>query len=104
MKDIPALKGGDLIFRAGEGTEKVCAGGSIIFQLPIHTEFLKICADGKVYVKGELVDTNQQLYVAFKAWMDRAIFLYEGKHAALQPSISDSDLPPQEGELKRDRG
>ena len=40
---------------------------------PDSIEYLRFQPDGKVFVRGELVDDNQKIYESFKAWLDRVL-------------------------------
>ena len=42
--------------------------GNLVF-LSGNLEVLKFCPNGKVYVRGELVDRNQEIYAEFKRWL-----------------------------------
>jgi hypothetical protein len=33
---------------------------------------IQICEDGKIFIRGELVDDNLEVYEAFKEWLERA--------------------------------
>ena len=43
--------------------------GDIVFSLQDQTECLRFACDGRCFVRGELVDTNQEIYAAFCAWL-----------------------------------
>jgi hypothetical protein len=45
--------------------------GPFVFSFP-DGEFLRFCADGRVFVRGELVHDNQVIYSAVAAFFQRA--------------------------------
>ena len=44
---------------------------NLVFALCGGEEVLKFCSDGKVYVRGELVDDNIKIYNSFREWFDK---------------------------------
>lgn len=43
-----------------------------IFRTADGTEMMRLCKSGNCYVRGELVETNQEVWAGFKAWMESA--------------------------------
>jgi hypothetical protein len=92
MKDQGGGKGGDLAFEMqqvpddlnnftaspGSGGEPVGDGergpdGRLLFKLADGTEVLRFEPDGRVFVRGSLVDEDALVYGAFRAWLSTAI-------------------------------
>jgi len=80
--------GGNLILRAGIGVSggqwvdmirhypnPVHRGidGSIIFKRGDDTEFMRFDPDGKVTVRGEVVDDNKDVYLEFREWLNEIL-------------------------------
>lgn len=50
--------------------------GKLVFKAEDDKpEYLRFESDGKVYVRGELVDNNKDVYLAFRAWLRRALLI-----------------------------
>lgn len=69
-----ASKGGSLYLKAGSGAPSGSHinrefDGDIIFQLADGLEFIRIQGDGKVFIRGEVVDDNKSIYKAFAEWL-----------------------------------
>ena len=60
--------GGSVTFAPGDGKPS----GSIIFLLADGREMMRFDDDGKVYVRGEQVDDNQDIYMHFRRWLQLA--------------------------------
>lgn len=45
------------------------ANHDFIFRLSSGTEFIRICDDGRCFVRGELVEENKAIWQAFKEWL-----------------------------------
>ncbi len=71
-------RGGNIIFSAGtsgktlDGQKHIELGGSIIFVRADGIEALRIDPDGNVFVYGERVDTNKDVYKGWQSWMKSA--------------------------------
>ncbi len=63
--------GGNVTFAPGNGEPS----GDIIFKLADAREMIRFDHDGKVYVRGELVDDNQGIYMHFRRWMQLACII-----------------------------
>jgi hypothetical protein len=63
--------GGNVTFAPGNGEPS----GNIVFLLADGREMIRFDHDGKVYVRGELVDDNQGIYMHFRRWMQLACIL-----------------------------
>ncbi len=61
----------DLRIRGGIGWGEG-PGGSIVFELPNGTEFLRLDADGAVYVEGRKADSDLAFYLGLKRWLATA--------------------------------
>lgn len=46
--------------------------GSFKFNMPDGNVVLQFDPDGKCFVRGELVETNQEIWLAFKEWLAAA--------------------------------
>ena len=46
--------------------------GDIIFRLGDTTEVMRFNGDGTVFVRGEQVDSNREVYMAFRWWLSNA--------------------------------
>lgn len=57
---------------AGNVTSVKVLDGDITFKLPDQSECVKFCADGRVFVRGEHVDTNQEIWAGMKVWLQSA--------------------------------
>ncbi len=70
--------GGDIIFTPGkgepegEGIDVEGRGGRFIFKLSDGTEAMSFEPDGRVLVRGAVVDINSQIYAAFREWLSKA--------------------------------
>lgn len=64
-KADPIGAGGDITISPGSGKPS----GSIVFTLADGREMLRFDQDGDVYVRGEQVDDNQDIYLHFKRWL-----------------------------------
>ncbi len=60
--------GGNMMFSPGNGKPS----GSIIFNLVDEREMIRFDDDGKVYVRGEQVDDNKDIYFHFRRWLQLA--------------------------------
>ena len=60
--------GGNVTFSPGDGKPP----GNIAFLLAGGREMLRFDHDGKVYVRGEQVDDNQEIYMHFRRWLQLA--------------------------------
>ena len=79
MSDVvePA-RGGDMTFGPGAGYPRDGhQGGDLVFHAYDEegdmVDALRFNGDGKVYVRGELVDDNPLIYGAFKAWLGESV-------------------------------
>ena len=63
--------GGNVIISSGNGKPS----GNIVFKLADGCEMIRFDHDGKVYVRGELVDDNQGIYMHFRRWMQLACII-----------------------------
>lgn len=66
--------GGNVIFQPGPGWKPVghpdpAIAGDIIFKLPDTTDFLVLKANGDAFIKGEKVQSRQEVYNYFAAWL-----------------------------------
>ena len=80
MVDIQGIRGGDVIFQPGDGQDVTGVklqefDGSIRFELADRTEVMRFKPDGRVYVRGELVDDNMTIYKVFKTWLETAMIV-----------------------------
>lgn len=66
-----SLKGGDVVFRVGEG--KRGPHGSVRFLGPHGDEVFVIDPDGQFVVKGEVVAEDRLAYEGFRAWLGMAV-------------------------------
>lgn len=64
-KDMTIGAGGNVTISPGDGAPP----GGIIFQLADDHEVLRFDHDGKVYVRGEEVDDNAEIYVHLRRWL-----------------------------------
>lgn len=62
--------GGNITVSAGKGTP----GGSIIFEQANGEEAMRFDGDGKVFIRGEQVDDNIEVYAAFRYWLSTAFY------------------------------
>ena len=67
-KTDPVVAGGDITFLPGRGKPS----GSIIFALADGREMMRFDPDGDVYVRGNWVDDNVDIYLHFKRWLGLA--------------------------------
>lgn len=44
-----------------------------VYEKNKTTEMMKFCSNGDVYIKGEKVDNNQEIYDTFKKWLYSAL-------------------------------
>lgn len=68
---LPDSRGGDVILSPGQGRN--APDGSIIFQLNSGQEMIRLDADGKIYVRGNEVDDDPLVYIAFRDWLKRVV-------------------------------
>lgn len=69
--------GGDIIFQTGRGLSPSGSlpplpDGSFRFNLADGTEVLRIDGDGKISVRGNVVDDDESVYQGFRAWLMHA--------------------------------
>jgi hypothetical protein len=92
-------KGGDISFCPGKGAFSPVeppTHGSLILLLPDGTEFMKVAPDGSVTVRGNLVATDYEVYLAFRSWLCTFTTLNLGKgedggaDAAFTPNPSEA--------------
>lgn len=57
--------GGNVTISPGDGAPP----GSIIFRLADRREMIRFDHDGKVYVRGEQVDDNHEIYRHLRRWL-----------------------------------
>ena len=66
-------KGGDIIFQPGRGGrypgEPPGLDGAILFQDAEGVEFLRLETDGRAFVRGELIATNEDVFKVFAGWV-----------------------------------
>lgn len=48
---------------------------SIVFRLGNETEVMRFDPDGTVKVRGEVVDSNEAVYLAFREWLRNATYI-----------------------------
>ncbi len=60
--------GGDMIFSPGTGKPS----GNIVFILADEREMIRFDDNGKVFVRGEQVDDNKDIYMHFRRWLQLA--------------------------------
>jgi hypothetical protein len=77
--------GGDVNFMTGLGFTAPDARpdergrpGRFRFVIPPNDEVLRIEENGQCYVRGELVQTNRQVFDAFLAWLNHVTAYYYG--------------------------
>lgn len=46
------------------------SSSSIIFHIKDNVEFMRITSEGQVYVRGELVETNRDVYDGLVGWLN----------------------------------
>ena len=65
--------GGNIIFRPGRGArgsgEPPGLDGAILFQDAEGVEFLRLETDGRAFVQGELIATNEDVFKVFASWV-----------------------------------
>lgn len=90
MKNKRAGNGGNFYFAPGRGAtpKDMLPGfdGSIIFQHANGNEFIRVDPSGAVYVRGELVDTNREIYEGWSAWLHHA-------KITTSPPTGDGEVP-----------
>ena len=74
-----ASKGGDIVFVPGRGwapsgREALRVDGAIIFKSASGEDMLRLCADGRIIVRGESVADNTTARDGFIEWLRRATF------------------------------
>ena len=66
-------RGGDIIFTPGRGSLSgdlsPMPDGSFRFELANGTEVLRIDGDGTIKIRGNVVDDDESVYQAFRAWL-----------------------------------
>ena len=69
--------GGNLVLRAGSGQRVENQGrltygqdGSVIIQRGDGVESMRFDPDGSVFVRGELMDSNKEVYEEFRHWLN----------------------------------
>ena len=65
-------KGGDIIFSPGPGYENA-PGGSFIFKDASGAERMRLDPDGRSFVRGNLVSSDPEVWIAFREWVMRCI-------------------------------
>jgi hypothetical protein len=79
---LPTGRGGNVIFQPGIGTGPGIVGhefdGSIIFQTTDGVDVIRFDPDGRVRIRGEVVDNNRVVYEEIRAW-------FAGAHAERGP-------------------
>ncbi len=82
--------GGNVTFSPGEGSPPGC----LRFLLADRQEMMRFNHDGKVYVRGEEVDDNREIYRHFRRWLQLALVV-PGDEAALRDitAIEEKDDP-----------
>ena len=65
--------GGNVTFNPGNGEPP----GSLQFLLADGREMMRFDHDGKVYVRGEEVDDNREIYRHFRRWLQIALIVPE---------------------------
>jgi hypothetical protein len=93
--DVNNKKGGNIMFAAGAGQGSSADGhpcpspkngGSFYFTMADKTVFMEIRANGEVYVRGNLVDTDRKVYENFREWLSHATFTYKQGTAVAEPT------------------
>lgn len=81
-------KGGDITFQPGPGFN--ADDGSIILKLNSGQEMIRFDPDGKVYVRGNEVDDDPLIYLAFREWVKRCV--KEGPDPTAIDQLGNIDL------------
>jgi len=68
-------KGGDVIIVPGKASPSVpiAQDGSIVFRMADGVEVLRFDPDGKVFVRGHHVDSNELIYAEFRHWLTTVV-------------------------------